>query len=211
MTVVQPLTSRSELDRGIEIARQALARGEAIAFPVEHGYVVAVEPFSESGVQRVQEARGASGSALPLLIGSQQTLDGVAKPLPLEVRTMMIGLWPGLLTLYVPSSVPWDLGDGGAGMIALRQPNDPVALALLRHGPLAATTAAPTGATALSAQDVLAGLGDAVAVILDDGPRSAGPASTILSLTGSTLSILREGAISREEIESHAGGLTVES
>jgi L-threonylcarbamoyladenylate synthase len=211
MTVIQKLTSRADLDRGIEIARQALSRGEVIAFPVEHGYVVAVEPFSDSAVHRVQQARGASGSALPLLVGTQHTIDGVAKPLPLEVRTMLTALWPGLLTLYVPATVPWDLGDGGAGMVALRQPNDPVALALLRHGPLAATAAAPAGRAALCVEDVVEGLGEVVSVILDDGPRSSGPPSTILSLTAGTLSILRSGAISREEIESHAGGLSVES
>jgi L-threonylcarbamoyladenylate synthase len=207
MTLIHAISSQNDLDRGIELARDALRRGEAIAFPVEHGYAVACEPFASGAVAAVQSARGAEGNALPLLIGTQQTLDGIAKPLPPEVRTMLSGVWPGLLTIVVPTAVPWDLGDGGSGVVAVRQPNDPVALALLRHGPLAGTSAAPAGRTAHTADEVAAELGSAVAVILDDGPRESGPASTMVSIEGKAIQILRQGAISPERLAEYAEGL----
>lgn len=211
MTVIHRLASRADLERGIEMAREVLRRSEAVAFPVEHGYAVACEPFSLPAIQAIQRARGATGNALPLLVGSQQTVEGIAKPLAPEVRTMLTALWPGLLTIVVAAAVPWDLGDGGSGVVAVRQPQDPVALALLRIGPLAATSAAPSGATSLNAQEVAESLGDAVALILDDGPRPAGPASTMVAVEGKGVQVLRDGAVPVDLLTTYGQGLEIRS
>lgn len=214
MTVVHSISSAADLERGVELARQVLSRGEVVAFPVEHSYVVAVEPFHERAILDLQQARGAVGNALPLLIGTQQMLEGIAKPLTIEVRQLLMGMWPGLLTLVLPSAVPWNLGDGaagssGTGVLAVRQPNDPVALALLRHGPLAATTAARAGGQALTADEVIEQLGAVVSLVLDDGPRDPGPASTMISVDRSVLTVVREGAVSRDQLLERAQGLTL--
>lgn len=211
MTLIHRLESRADLVRGVDLAREALARSEVIAFPVEHAYVVACEPFAPQAITAIQQARSAIGNALPLLIGTQQTLDGIAKPLAVEVRTMLTGFWPGLMTIVVPAAVPWDLGDGGSGTIAIRQPNDPIALALLAHGPLAAVMAAPTGHSAHSAEEVVSALGGVVSVVLDDGSRAPGPASTMVGIGGRSLQIIREGAISLDEIHAKGEGLVIES
>lgn len=211
MPIIHPLASRADLVRGIELARDVLRRSEAVAFPVEHGYAVACEPFDASAIRALQAARGASGSALPVFVGTQQTLDGIAKPLLPEVRTMLSALWPGLLTLVVPAAVPWDLGDGGSGSVAVRQPNDPIALALLRVGPLAATSGAMAGATAHTAEDVAEALGDAVALILDDGPRPEGPASTMIEIEARRVRLVRPGGLSEEVLRAYGEGLDIES
>ena len=82
-------------------------------------------------------------------------------------------------------------------------PDHEIALALLEPGRADGRDqrqphrSAP-GQTAAEAQEQL---GDSVAVYLDGGPASGGPASTILDCTGGSPLTLREGALTRAEID----------
>lgn len=192
----------------LELASDLISRGESVAFPVEHGYAIACEPFDSTAVDRLQTSRGAQGVALPLFIGYRTALDGVAVSIDPAVRALLIGAWPGLLTLVVRSAVPWDLGDGRSGFISVRQPIEPIALALAQlHGPIAATTAARAGGRAHTAQEVEAALNPAL--IIDGGPRLEGPGSTVIRCEGANVAILRAGAVSDEEIKRLSPGLTL--
>lgn len=194
---------REASKESLELASEFISRGELVAFPVEHGYALAGEPFIVSAVNKVHQIRKAEpGVALPLFIGFRQTLDGIANAIDPAIRELLIGAWPGALTLVVARSVPWDLGDGGLGPISVRQPLDPIALQLSQiHGPIAATAAAPVGQKSLSATEVVEHFGDLVPLIIDGGPRPEGPASTVLQCRGSRAAVVREGAVSLEEIK----------
>ncbi len=78
----------------------------------------------------------------------------------------------------------WDLGET-RGTVAVRMPDDEVALAVLeRTGPLAVSSANLTGRPAATDADAAEEmLGDAVAVIVDAGPSAGGEASTIVDAT----------------------------
>lgn len=192
----------------LEEASELLSRGELVAFPVEHGYAIGCEPFDLNAVTALQQARGAEGVAIPLFIGFRTALDGVTSGVDPEVRQLLIGAWPGLLTLVLPSAVPWDLGAGSGGFLQVRQPMDPIALALSQlHGPIAATAGARVGSKSLTAQEVMDSLSPAL--VIDGGPRLDGPASTLLQCRGSRVAILREGAISRQEINRLGPDLTL--
>lgn len=186
----------------LELASDYIGRGELVAFPVEHGYAVGCEPFNAQAVRRLLAARGASeGVSIPLFIGYRSALEGVAAQIDPAVQQLLIGAWPGLLTVVTKSAVTWDLGDGGGALISVRQPLDTIALQLTQlHGPIAATTAAKVGGRALTASDVVAELGDAVSLIIDGGARPEGLPSTLLRCVGSRVSILRAGALSPGEI-----------
>ena len=74
-------------------------------------------------------------------------MDGLATAVPAWARDLMRELWPGPLTLvfHAPSSLMWDLGDTN-GTVALRMPQDDIALAVLSEvGPMAVTSANVTG------------------------------------------------------------------
>lgn len=192
----------------LELASDLISRGEAVAFPVEHGYAIACEPFNSVAVERLQAARGAHGTALPLFIGYRTALDGVATGIDPAVRQLLMGAWPGLLTLVATSAVPWNLGDGGSGVISVRQPIEPIALALAQlHGPIAATSAAIAGGKSQSAHDVQTQL--APALIIDGGSRPDGPPSTVVRCQGATIEIVRIGAVSVDEIKRLAPDLTI--
>ena len=108
----------------------------------------------------------------------------------------MAAFWPGALTIICRAqpSLAWDLGETG-GTVAVRMPDHPAALALLRRtGPLAVSSANRTGGpAALTADEARDQLGDAVALYLDGGRAPGGVASTIVDATGARLRLVRGG------------------
>jgi tRNA threonylcarbamoyl adenosine modification protein (Sua5/YciO/YrdC/YwlC family) len=114
------------------------------------------------------------------------------------------------IILDAQPSLAWDLGETD-GTVALRVPNHPVTLELLKEtGPLAVSSANLTGqAAATSAEEALLQLGARVALYLDAGP-SATTASTIIDATGLArgtggVRVLRDGAVSSAQLREILG------
>ncbi|MEM9757271.1 MAG: L-threonylcarbamoyladenylate synthase, partial [Pseudomonadota bacterium] len=112
--------------------------------------------------------------------------------------------WPGPLTLVLdrrPAAGIADLVTAGLPRVALRVPAHPVAQAVLQAfgGPVAAPSANRSGRISPTTADhVRAGLGQQVDAVLDAGPCAVGVESTILSLEGERVRLLREGGLPRE-------------
>jgi L-threonylcarbamoyladenylate synthase len=125
----------------------------------------------------------------------------------------MSRFWPGPLTLIVEkkATVP-DIVTAGLDTVAIRIPNHPAALALIRECGfgIAAPSANPFGyVSPTEARHVEEQLGDAIDLVLDGGPCAVGIESTILSLATSVPCVLRAGGTSVEELESILGKLDV--
>ncbi len=83
-------------------------------------------------------------------------------------------------------------------------PNNDIALAVIEAcgGGLAVTSANLSGRSeARSAEEVLATLGDSLSIVVDGGEARDGIPSTVVDLTGRQLRILRQGAITRDDLE----------
>lgn len=210
-----------QLLAGMRHARQAISRGELIVIPTDTVYGVAADAFSPQAVQRLLDAKGRGrNQPPPVLIGSTETLEALAESVPEPVRRLVDAFWPGGLTIVLPAqpSLAWDLGDT-LGTVAVRMPEGRVALELLAEtGPLAVSSANLTGHdAATSAEDAERMLGDSVSVYLADGVSETGIASTIIDATSlvarapdpttGTVRVLREGAISREQLAEVLGDL----
>lgn len=199
-------TARSE---GLAHAQRALSSNRCVVLPTDTVYGIAADAFSPQAVGILLAAKGRGRSMPPpVLVPRLQTLDGLATDISTDARRLAEAFWPGGLTLifHAQPSLSWDLGDS-KGTVALRMPDDRVALDLLTlTGPLAVSSANRTGQepgrTAAEAQEQL---GEAVEIYLEDGPRphdgDAVP-STIVDATGETLRIVRPGAISLEQLQS---------
>lgn len=197
----------------MRMARAAIGRGELVVIPTDTVYGVAADAFQPLAVERLVTAKGRTRqSPPPVLIPGIPTLDALAETVPDEVRVLVEKYWPGALTVILParSTLTWDLGET-RGTVALRMPSNRIALELLSEtGPLAVSSANATGLPAATtiegAQEML---GDSVAVYLGDGEGGT-VASTIVDATGLTapegkLRIVREGAISADEIRELVG------
>ncbi|HEU0256460.1 MAG TPA: L-threonylcarbamoyladenylate synthase [Microbacteriaceae bacterium] len=211
---------------GMRRARAALGRGELVVLPTDTVYGVAADAFTPRAVAALLAAKGRGRQAPPpVLIPDLPTLDALAQNVPDEVRRLVSEFWPGGLTVVLPArpSLAWDLGET-RGTVALRMPDDTIALEILKEtGPLAVSSANLTGEPAAgSAAEAEGMLGESVAVYLEAGHRPARQgdsvveqASTIIDATALAagdggIRILRHGAVSDDRIRAIVGDLLEE-
>ena len=204
MAKVFDCADRHALLPGMREARAAIARGDLVVMPTDTVYGIAADAFDASAVQRLLAAKGRGRSAPPpVLVPTIGTLTALAETVPPAVERLAEAFWPGALTIVVPAraTLSWDLGDTN-GTVALRMPDQQIALELLTEtGPLAVSSANTTGvAAATTAANALEQLGESVAVYLDAGPTPGNLPSTIVDATAlaagvGPLRVLREGAL----------------
>ena len=198
-----------------EIARATalLREGRLVAFPTETVYGLGADARNEHAVASIFAAKGRPRfNPLIVHVGS---LAAARELGAFDARALALAeaFWPGPLTLVVPrlatSGISW-LATAGLETIAIRCPKHPVAQALLAAfgGPIAAPSANRSGTvSATTARHVWDSLGPAVDLILDGGPTTHGLESTIVGLAAGAPTLLRPGAVPREEIERLAGTL----
>ncbi|MFB7631862.1 L-threonylcarbamoyladenylate synthase [Streptomyces sp. NPDC056149] len=189
---------------GLREAASAVRRGELVVLPTDTVYGIGADAFSPEAVGDLLEAKGRGrGMPSPVLVGSPNTLHGLVTEFSEQAWELVDAFWPGALTLVASHqpSLTWDLGET-RGTVAVRMPLHPVAIELLTEfGPMAVSSANLTGHP--SPQDCDAAqemLGDSVSVYLDAGPTPAAVPSSIVDVTGKVPVLLREGAISVEEL-----------
>lgn len=195
----------------IEAAARAVQSGQLVVMPTDTVYGVGADAFDATAVADLLAAKGRGRDMpVPVLVGSWDTIEGLVSYVPAQTRALVEAFWPGGLTLVVEHapSLAWDLGDS-RGTVAVRMPLHPVALELLeRTGPMAVTSANRTGQPpALRAEQAREQLGDSVQVYLDGGPATVGVASTIVDVTTETPRVLREGAVSLDDLRRVAGSV----
>ncbi|WP_376776347.1 L-threonylcarbamoyladenylate synthase [Allocatelliglobosispora scoriae] len=194
----------TDRDRGIATAIEAVASGDLVVLPTDTVYGVGADAFKAWSVTALLNAKGRGRHMPPpVLVGSRHTLDGLVTRLPQQARDLVEAFWPGALTIVVEQapSLQWDLGDTG-GTVAVRMPLHPVALEVLRAtGPMAVSSANLTGEpAAVTAEQAREQLGYKVSVYLEAGPCPDPVPSTIIDMTQEIPIILREGAITIDQI-----------
>jgi L-threonylcarbamoyladenylate synthase len=197
-----------------DIARAAaiLRDGGLVAFPTETVYGVGANALDERAVARVFEVK-ARPRFDPLIvhIAGLEWLPRLTAEFPPVAKQLADKFWPGPLTLVLPktSTVP-DLVTAGGPTVAIRMPDHPVALKLLRAVdlPIAAPSANPFGRISPTcAEHVREQLGSQIDLILDGGPCRVGVESTVLQLTPQGPLLLRPGGTTLEEIEELIGNV----
>jgi L-threonylcarbamoyladenylate synthase len=190
----------------LRYAAERLLRGEVVAIPTDTVYGLAADPFNLAAVEEIYRVKGRPDErALPILVNSLDQAMLLAREVPRNFLRLAEEFWPGALTLVVNASNRLPLKvTANTGRIALRWPRSEVVARLIEEvdGPLTGTSANLSGSEACSdAQQVFGQLGDRLKLILDGGETKTVTPSTIVELHGSKWKILREGAISAEEIE----------
>ena len=187
-------------ERLIRKATDVLRRGGLVAFPTETFYGLGAAALDRAAVRRVFEAKGRPAS-MPLLVvlDVASSLSQIVDDVPAQARALIERYWPGPLTLVfrAASSVPTEV-TAGTGTVGVRVPNHAVPRALVAQlgVPVTAPSANPTGAAPPATADaVLAGLGDAVDLVLDGGPTPGGAPSTVVDVTVDPPRVVRQGAV----------------
>ena len=202
MGIELSLSIQQQVEQGITILKQ----GGIVAFPTDTVYGVGACINIGQAVERVYRVKKRPRSmALPLLLADKSQIGEVAQPVSRVAWLLADKFLPGALTIVLPKSksVP-DIVTGKSKTVAVRVPAHPIPIALAQGlgTPITGTSANLSGKpSALTADDVRAQLGNTVDLIIDGGRCPGGKESTIVDLTGETPVILREGAISRDELQ----------
>lgn len=184
-------------------AGKLIAEGELVAFPTETVYGLGGDALDPDASRKIYAAKGRpSDNPLIVHIAEFDDMKQVAREVPEQARKLADAFWPGPLTMIVWKSdaVP-EATTGGMQTVAVRMPNHPVALELIRRsGCLIAAPSANTSGrpSPTEAQHVAEDLSGKIAMILDGGPVGIGIESTIIDLTEEKPMILRPGYITPE-------------
>lgn len=187
----------------MEQAGKLIAEGELVAFPTETVYGLGGDALDPDASRRIYAAKGRpSDNPLIVHIADFDDMKRVAREVPEQAKKLADVFWPGPLTMIVWKSdaVP-EATTGGMQTVAVRMPNHPVALELIRRsGCLIAAPSANTSGrpSPTEAQHVAEDLSGKIAMILDGGPVGIGIESTIIDLTEEKPMILRPGYITPE-------------
>lgn len=187
---------------GIELAAAAIAAGEVVGFPTDTVFGIGCAAGEPYALTRLAEMKQRPPSQPLILMTAEWEEMADFVRWPRRARDLIQRFWPGPLTLIVEVR-PNASALGGGGTVAVRIPDHPTALRLLRRsGPLATSSANRHGqepaVDAGSALSQLPGLAGALAD--PDGPRVGGTASSILDLTRDPPVLIREGRLSAREL-----------
>jgi L-threonylcarbamoyladenylate synthase len=194
-----------ELADHVALGLKGIRDGYVICAPLEHGYVFLADAFTEFAVQAMHVLRGDDfGVKAQVLIHSGETLSGLSRHITDEVRALTDAFWPGPLSLNLHPSMGlnWNLGDDNSlDLFSVRAPQAPFVSALLKEsGPLAVASAAKKGMKPALRTDRVFVLESGIAAMFDGGELPAGSPTTIVQSDVDGMTIIREGAISREQL-----------
>ncbi len=195
----------------LEEAAALLRGGKLCAFPTETVYGLGADATNPDAVLAIYETKGRPRFNPLIVHCADLAMAERFAQFSTLARELAEKFWPGPLSLVLPlrdGNGLADIATAGLDTVALRVPDHPLALDLLRATdlPLAAPSANPSGKiSATTAAHVLAGLDGKIAAVLDDGACSVGLESTIIGLTGPRPTLLRAGGLPSEAIEAALG------
>ena len=174
------------IQQQVELGISVLRQGGLVAFPTDTVYGLGASVNIPKAVERVFRVK--------------------ERPL-----NMALPLLPGALTivLYKSNSGPCIVTAGGR-TVAVRIPAHPVPVALARglEAPIVGTSANLSGKpSVLTADEVYSQFGDKIDLIIDGGRCPGGKESTVIDVTGEVPAVVREGAISGEELREVCGNI----
>jgi L-threonylcarbamoyladenylate synthase len=201
----------------IRDAALALKAGHLVAFPTETVYGLGADARNPEAIKRIYEVKGRpTDHPLIVHISSLNQLDKWAIDIPEYAIKLARKFWPGPMTLILKrSEIAGDFITGGQDTVGLRVPSDPIAQALITefekisNSAIAAPSANRFGQVSpTSGSDVLEELGQYLHdedQVLDGGNSTIGIESTIIDCIGDRPTILRNGAVTKEDIEIELG------
>ena len=204
------------ISQDIAKAIEILNNEDVVAIPTETVYGLAGNIFSEKAIRKIFEVKQRPlFNPLIVHIYSVDQLKDIVSEFPKEAQLLAKAFWPGSLTLILKkkSSIP-DLITAGKDSVAVRIPNHPVTLSLLKQlsFPLAAPSANPfnriSPTNALHVEDYFK---NSIKMVLEGGECKNGIESTIIGFENSEPILYRLGAISIEEIENVIGKIKVKN
>ena len=185
-------------EAGCVRAAEVIRAGGVVALPTDTFYGLAADVHDEAALARLLALKGRpAGKPLPVLVADLAAAEALAGGLSEAARRLADRWWPGplMLVLRAAPGLP-EARTGGTGTVGLRVADHSVVAAVLARvgGPITGTSANRAGEAApRTAEEVEAGLGDGMDLVLDGGGTPGGAPSTVVDCTGGEGRVVRAG------------------
>ncbi|MCE4628333.1 MAG: threonylcarbamoyl-AMP synthase [Desulfurococcales archaeon] len=189
--------------RVVEEAVRTIRAGGIVVAPTDTLYGLLADPFNPRAVERVYRVKKRSrDKPLPILLGESHHAILLVRPSSIFWR-LALRFWPGPVTIVEEArpGLPSHLERWGP--MGVRLPDCPLTREIIRRsgGALIGTSANISGGKGpVTVYDANEQLGDLVDLYIDAGPTRLGRPSTVVSVVGGSVEVLREGAVRREQI-----------
>ncbi len=206
----------SIISKDIQKAVKLLTENQLVAIPTETVYGLAGNIFSEKAIKSIFSTKKRPFfNPLIVHIPSIDSLSDLVTHVPEKAKLLAAAFWPGSLTLVLKKSnkIP-DLITAGKDTVAVRVPNHPITLALLKKlpFPLAAPSANPFGSISPTKPTHVENyFRNSIKMVLDGGSCANGIESTIIGFENEEPVIYRLGALPLEEIEAVVGAISIKN
>ena len=206
----------SIISKDIQKAVNLLTDEQLVAIPTETVYGLAGNIFSEKAIKSIFSTKKRPFfNPLIVHIPSIASLSDLVTHVPEKAKLLATAFWPGSLTLVLKKSnkIP-DLITAGKDTVAVRVPNHPITLALLKKlpFPLAAPSANPFGSISPTKPTHVENyFRNSIKMVLDGGSCANGIESTIIGFENEEPVIYRLGALPLEEIEALVGAISIKN
>ena len=199
----------------LEEAGWIIKEGGLVAFPTETVYGLGGDALNPDSSRKIYAAKGRpSDNPLIVHIAEFDDIYRIVKEVPETARKLAKAYWPGPLTMrFMKSEAVPDTTTGGLDTVAVRMPDNPIALAFIKAagGYIAAPSANTSGRPSPTlAQYVAEDMEGRIEMILDGGQVGIGLESTIVDLTEGTPTILRPGFITQEMLSEVLGQVDID-
>jgi len=187
-------------------AAEKIKNGGVVVFPTETVYGIGASVLQEEAIKKLYAVKGRTfNKKTSILVGSIAMLNQVTQDISEVERILIEKFFPGPLTLILhKQNIIPDILTNGESIVGFRMPKNQIALDLINTvgSPIATSSANRTGEpSGVNLESIKNIFQDEVDFYLEGGPSEIGIASTIVQVIDGIPCIIREGTITKEDLE----------
>tara|TARA_B110000014_G_C20057202_1_gene550323 strand:- start:227 stop:826 length:600 start_codon:yes stop_codon:yes gene_type:complete len=189
-------------EQGINQIVKSYENGGIIAFPTDTVYGIGCDPFRKDSIGKMYKLKKRDDEKrFPILGLSKMELEKIVE-FDSDAEKISQRFWPGQVTLLLPIRKEMSKKIKNNGKLAVRVPNGECILSILRQCKLIIGTSANiSGEKSISDSNELKTKLPEIDILVDGGKIVSSGESTIIDFVDNKLRVIREGSVSKDEIE----------
>ena len=189
-------------EQGINQIVKSYENGGIIAFPTDTVYGIGCDPFRKDSIGKMYKLKKRDDEKrFPILGISKEELEKIVE-FNSDAEKISEKFWPGQVTLLLPIRKDVSEKIENNGKLAVRVPGNKCILSILKHCKLIIGTSANiSGEKSILDSNEFKMKLPKVNTLVDGGTIVSQGESTIIDFINGELKMIREGSVSKEEIE----------
>lgn len=205
------ILSRNEIDdEKLKAMSEKIRNGNIVVFPTETVYGIGTNGLNEESIKKLYEIKQREfNKPISLLVSDVNMIKELTKDITEIEYKLIEAFCPGPFTIILKKKdiVPNILTANGA-TVGIRMPENEIARKLVKYSgvPVAAPSANISGKpSGIEIEDIVKDFEGKVEYFIDGGKSKLGIGSTIVRVIDGMPKILRQGSITKEQIEKVVG------